>query len=279
MEKREFNLAVEGARVRFRFGHTFLKDRKSWGTARHSNVNYELHVILRGSCVVEVAEDTLSLGEGDLLLIAPGVYHKAQANEGEFERFTMSLTIPKSAMAASLRRRIGPYANGKVPAEICGLCQAIIQEWDGWVPYQESLLRFQLGWLMVFLLRWISGMEQPDRGLTTGEEENSAVELADMITDIENFFASNMASYGAMEQLADQLHLSKRQLGRLIQELYGMTFREKLLAARMDCAAWLLRTTQNSTGEIARQVGYGSEPTFYTKFKHHHGISPGQYRR
>ena len=105
------------------------------------------------------------------------------------------------------------------------------------------------------------------------------MELADMITDIENFFASKMASYGAMQQLADQLHLSKRQLGRLIQELYGMTFREKLLAARMDCAAWLLRTTQNSTGEIARQVGYGSEPTFYTKFKHHHGISPGQYRR
>ena len=92
-------------------------------------------------------------------------------------------------MAASLRRRIGPYAHMKAPAEICGPCQAIIEECDGWVPYQESLLRFQLGWLLVFLLRRISGMEQLDRGRTNGEEENSAVELADMIDDIENSFA------------------------------------------------------------------------------------------
>ena len=276
MEPHDFELTVDNARVLFRFGPNFLRHRYVWDSPRHSNVNYELHIILHGSCVVEVAEDTLSLSAGDILIVAPGVYHAAKVNPGPFERFTMTFAAPKTDLAPSLRKVINPYVQMAAPPDIRNLCSAMMREYSGTLLYKENLLRFQLGQLLVFLLRQFSALEKNAERNAQGEDGHIS---GDMASTIESFFVKNMASYGIMQQLADKLHLSKRQLCRLIPKLYGMTFREKLLDTRMDYAAWLLRTTPKTTAEICSQVGYSSEPTFYTNFKQHHGISPAQYRR
>ena len=279
MAKQDFEVTVEHARVLFRFGPNFLHHRYAWNSLRHSNVSYELHIILHGSCTVEVAEDTLSLSAGDALLIAPGVYHAAQANSGPFERFTITFSAPKSALAANLQLTINPYVQINTPSDIRSLCSSIMREYSGEPLYQDAQLHFQLGQLLVFLLRQFSMLEYRAERNVRSTVGNVSKDITEMITTIEAFFAKNMASYGVMQQLADRLHVSKRQLCRLIPELYGMTFREKLLDTRMDYAAYLLRTPQKSATEICKQVGYSSEPTFYTKFKQHHGISPAQYRR
>ena len=274
-----FELTAENACVLFRFGPNLLNHRYIWDTLRHSNISYELHVILRGSCTVEVAEDTLCLSAGDAVIVAPGVYHAAQSNSGPFERFTITFTAAQSSPVARLLNVVNPYVRLPAPPEIRTLCGAIMQEFGSDTLYRENLLHFQLGQLLVFLLRHLSVLEQNTEHEHHGRSGNISEDLVRMDTIIEAFFAKNMASYGTMQQLADKLHISKRQLCRLIPKLYGMSFREKLLDTRMDYAAWLLRTTQQSTSEICKQVGYSSEPTFYTKFKQHHGISPAQYRR
>lgn len=279
VENRDIELTVDKARVLFRFSPNFLQHRYIWDSPRHSNVNYELHIILHGSCEVAVAEDTLSLSAGDALIIAPGVYHAAQADDGSFERFTMTFAASRSALTSGLRKVITPYARIDAPPEIRGLCSAIMREYGNQGLYKENLLHFQLGQLLVFLLRQFAVPEKKAQPSGQDEAGNLSEDMVDMVTTIEAFFVKNMASYGIMQQLADNLHLSKRQLCRLFPKLYGMTFREKLLDTRMDYAAWLLRTTQQSTAEICKQVGYSSEPTFYTKFKQHHGISPAHYRR
>lgn len=278
MENHNIELAVDKARVLFRFSPNFLQHRYIWDSPRHSNVNYELHIILHGSCMVEVAEDTLSLSAGDVLIVAPGVYHAALADAGPFERFTMTFAAPKSPLTPVLQTVINPYVRMLAPPDIRSLCSTILREYGSEGLYQENLLHFQLGQLLVFLLRQFAVLEKHARQNGQGKFKNLSEDMVDMVTTIEAFFTKNMASYGVMQQLADRLHISKRQLCRLIPKLYGMTFREKLLDTRMDYAAWLLRTTQQSTAEICKQVGYTSEPTFYTNFKQHHGISPAQYR-
>lgn len=278
MEKHDFELSVDNARVRFHFGPNFLNHRYVWDSPRHSNVSYELHVILRGTCTAEVAEDTLSLSAGDALIVAPGTYHAARAGDGPFERFTVTFSAPRSALAADLQKIIPSYVQMGAPTEIRGLCSAIMREYGDGALHRDELLRFQLGQLFVFLLRQFAllGKRAAHSGRGAG---NMPREMAVMATTIEAFFVRNMANYGIMQQLADKLHISKRQLCRLIPSLYGMTFREKLLDTRMDYAAYLLRTTQKSTAEICKLVGYSSEPTFYTNFKQHYGLSPARYRR
>ncbi len=279
VEKHDFELTVNHARALFRFGPNFLNHRYIWDSPRHSNVNYELHIILHGSCSVEAAEDSFSLSAGDALIVAPGVYHAGKAHDGPFERFTLTFAAPKSSLAPVMSKVINPYIRIDAPPEIRSLCSALMREFGNEALLKEDLMHFQLGQLLVFLLRQFSLLEENAKRNGQTATGNISRDVADMVTTIEAFFAKNMASYGIMQQLADKLHISKRQLCRLIPELYGMTFREKLLDTRMDYAAWLLRTTQKSTSEICKQVGYSSEPTFYTKFKHHHSISPAQYRR
>lgn len=81
-----------------------------------------------------------------------------------------------------------------------------------------------------------------------------------------------------MDALAAQLHLSRSQVGRVLKKLYGMTFREKLIRARMDQAAWLLRHTDRTVGEIAGEVGDLSESRFYQMFRSRFGMTPESYR-
>lgn len=278
MRRQEFDLTVDSTHVLLRFGPNILNHRYLWDSPRHNNVDYELHVILHGSCTLEVAEDTLHLSAGDALIIAPGIYHTARADDGPFERFTLTFASDGSSLT-QLRSIIHSYARIGVPPEIRGLCAIVMREYGNQAPYRDDLLHFQLGQLLVYLLRQLALLEERTTETGSGADKVPWDHTAYIIPTIESFFVNNMAHYGTMQRLADQLHISKRQLCRLIPELYGMTFREKLLDTRMDYAAYLLRTTQKSTPEICKQVGYSSEPTFYTKFKQHHGISPAQYRR
>ena len=81
------------------------------------------------------------------------------------------------------------------------------------------------------------------------------------------------------QELAEYLHCSQRQLIRKMQALYGVSFRQKLIASRMDLARYLLRSTDNSVNEISTRVGYADNAAFFRAFRQHTGMTPAQYRK
>ena len=96
---------------------------------------------------------------------------------------------------------------------------------------------------------------------------------------VDRFFCSWPTPVGSEVELAQRLNLSRRQVMRFLKQNYGMTFREKYLCSRMDYAAWLLRTTDWNTREIAQKVNYSSEFAFLSSFKKYFGVTPTEYRR
>jgi transcriptional regulator GlxA family with amidase domain len=58
-----------------------------------------------------------------------------------------------------------------------------------------------------------------------------------------------------------------------------MNFSEKKHRARMDRAAWLLRTTDYSISKICEEVGYISENSFFKAFKKLYSTTPAKYRK
>ena len=80
-----------------------------------------------------------------------------------------------------------------------------------------------------------------------------------------------------LSYLAEQLHLSERQLSRVFKKQYGIGYREKNRELRMRSAARLLLRGE-SIAAAAREVGYRSESAFYAAFKSFFGISPAAYR-
>ena len=96
---------------------------------------------------------------------------------------------------------------------------------------------------------------------------------------IEEFFHLRHMDPVTEEDLAGALHISKRQLSRVLQQLYGSSFRKLLIDTRLSRAVQLLTTTELNAEEIASRVGYSSVSGFYDAFRKRYGISAGGYKQ
>lgn len=77
------------------------------------------------------------------------------------------------------------------------------------------------------------------------------------------------------EQLAELLYISSRQLGRILQQLYGKSFRDLLTEYRME-TAHVLQKQHYSSAETAKAVGYRSESGFLHAWEQYYGYAYGK---
>ena len=248
------------------------RHRHTWNSDRHSNADYELHIVLQGVCQVDVEDGHYSLLERQAILIAPGQYHQARALPGPFERFSLSFSLPDGPLADCVRQQLPSRRVFSITPEIERLCRTLLAEYTFkelfWRDLQAALLSELT--LRTFRLLHLSGGLQP---IQSKGRERLRTDL------IDDYFERHFADRAGLSDLADLLHLSTRQVDRVLRDSYGMGFQAKLLSARMDHAAWLLRTTDRHTAEIAGAVGYVSEAAFYQAFRSHFHVTPRQYRR
>lgn len=81
-----------------------------------------------------------------------------------------------------------------------------------------------------------------------------------------------------LEEIAQRIATSPRQLQRVFTENAGQGFRSYLRRLRLSKAAELLAGTDLPVREIADAVGYGDASQFAKAFKRMYGVSPSRYR-
>lgn len=81
-----------------------------------------------------------------------------------------------------------------------------------------------------------------------------------------------------LEEIADRLRLSRRQMERLFQTTLGAAPGMIYLRMRLDYARLLLRTTRRSVTDIAFDSGFRDCSHFTRKFKAQFGVRPTQGR-
>ncbi|NLC67844.1 MAG: helix-turn-helix transcriptional regulator [Clostridiaceae bacterium] len=96
---------------------------------------------------------------------------------------------------------------------------------------------------------------------------------------IENFFEANYNTNKTIHDLAKMLNVSVRQLDRIIQDSFKMSFKNKIIEKRMEISKNLLRNTKLPVKTIAERVGYNTESNFYKVFKQKNGHTPAEYRK
>lgn len=82
-----------------------------------------------------------------------------------------------------------------------------------------------------------------------------------------------------LASLARNVGLSRTLLANRFRDLVGQTPINYLTNWRMIKAKELLKSTTHSMGQIASQVGYGSEVSFHRVFKTRFATTPGAFRR
>jgi len=127
--------------------------------------------------------------------------------------------------------------------------------------------------LLVYVIReWLQGDDPaPPSWLTALRDPVMAALIGRLHAD--------PAAAWTVDRLAAQSGVSRATLGRRFVELIGEPPNAYLTRWRLQVAARLLRTTDDSLAKIARAVGYTSEYAFSRAFSRAWGVPPGRYRR
>ena len=82
-----------------------------------------------------------------------------------------------------------------------------------------------------------------------------------------------------LETLADEASMSRSAFAARFTELVGEPAMKYVTRWRMNSAQVRLRAGDATVAEVARSLGYESEPAFNRAFKRHLGVSPGAVKR
>lgn len=98
--------------------------------------------------------------------------------------------------------------------------------------------------------------------------------LSDTISYINEHFAEPIS----LQELAEHAALSPYYFTRVFTKQTGMTPHRYLIAARLNAAKFLLKTTDIPVKDIGYSCGFSSESSFCTTFRKWEQVTPSEYR-
>lgn len=132
-------------------------------------------------------------------------------------------------------------------------------------------------WTLSDVLRPVTESSVPDQAVdpvlekSYGEMSQSTVKL---ITIAQSRFRTSLC----LTDLAADLGMSSKYIGRIFQKDTGIRFSNYLMAYRMRQARRLILTTREKISVIATMVGYTQPNNFYIHFRGYYGMSPSALR-
>ncbi|GIN71550.1 putative HTH-type transcriptional regulator YtdP [Bacillus sp. J14TS2] len=102
------------------------------------------------------------------------------------------------------------------------------------------------------------------------------IEISQVLHFIDEHYCEENIS---LQRLADEFNLSYSNFSRFFKQQTGEGFVEYLERIRLEKAKRLLRESNETIKDIAKQIGYFNPNSFTRLFKKAEGITPGNYRK
>ncbi|MFD6398416.1 GlxA family transcriptional regulator [Nocardia sp. NPDC060249] len=99
------------------------------------------------------------------------------------------------------------------------------------------------------------------------------------IEDLRHYIARNIANSLTVTDLAEQVHVSERQLTRIFRTELGMTPAAYIESARVEVARHRLETSDETLQRIAVTCGFNTIDTLARAFRRQLDTTPNEYRR
>lgn len=115
-------------------------------------------------------------------------------------------------------------------------------------------------------------------GSVTAEHGTEPV-YSGALKEAKDYIMSNLSHKLTLKELAQEIHLSERQLSRLLSEQLGLTFPSWIRNERIKRAAYLLVYTDITIEDISAEVGFETVHYFSKVFNDLMNITPAKFRR
>jgi AraC-like DNA-binding protein len=250
----------------------------------HNHADYEMLLYRSGRAIVYFGEmGDFILHENDILLIPPYRYHPSHTfKDDHFSFYTIRFSVFE-------RERNNTARTYHTPNIVSFLSEPrIARDETGWIRQlfkhiETELNAHQRGYiniirsLVTMIIVEAMCIINPDTDKLYTSDINFYNIQREL--DIEEFFADRYSQQVSIKDLSEQLHVCVRQTNRIIVQLYGCSFSQKLIDTRIENTKIFLLSTQYSIEEIAAKCGFISLSYFHESFRKRTGISPQKYRK
>ena len=248
---------------------------------QHRHPGFELHYVQCGQCKITCCSKSHSLKQGNLILIPPGMYHDVIAEKNETVRLCISFDMHHKKATGGSESHCDVF-DKNTPAvielqnsEATYALNRIYQMLES--RQNDSYTNDKLSALCSNLL-----LELIPCLITASKQSNSAQLTAkpeDRNYKIDTFLGTNFMHNNAKSRMASNLYISPRQLQRIIQKNYGMSYRQKLSETRVQIAIDLLTNSDTPIHKISEILGYSCSANFSAFIKRVTGKTPSQIRK
>ena len=255
-----------------------IKKEKTYYQHRHPG--FELHYIQSGESKVACCGVSHILTSGMIILIPPGTYHDVVITADNTTRICISFDIHKKGNNTNhiyqdfFDKNAPAITNieNKEPEYILQKIGKLLESNQD-DPYQNDKLSALCSSLLLELIPYFTGTSanNPITQLTEEPEDRNY--------KIDSFLGTNFMHNNAKSRMASDLYISPRQLQRVIQKNYGMSYRQKLAETRVQIAIDLLTNSDTPIHKISEILGYSCSANFSVFIKRMTGKTPSQIRK
>lgn len=241
----------------------------------HCHSYYEIYFGIGNDVVISSAKEKHIVSKGTMLLIAPGNYHYSIPAEAENNIVVLSFSMQKHPGSTAVYDSIS-----NIFSELCfrpiqiseRLANSIIPFAQAEVTGFKSKCRMKcLAYQLIYdLLDELNIFENIPAKEEHHRNQASDLLILEELINIREFSLKDIASY---------LGYSEKQTARMIEKLFGMSFRELSRSRRIEDIKKLLIDCPDMTIEqIAGLVGFASTSSMYKAFRQSEGLSPLEFR-
>lgn len=251
----------------------------------HSHNYFEIECVLDGNAAHSSGEHTITLSEGDMVLIPPGTKHNLIVDGNStvlnigirhstfqsafFDILNSPLSISKYFQSALygaqnneifFRKGMDPFARELVLM----ICRCQHRKTPEANPLSVHLTQS--------LLYYLAGNSKEHSVFNISEYFHSEA------MEIKMYIILHYRDI-TLEALAQHFSFSPSYMSRLIKKYFGISYSQLLQSIRLEKACELLQNTDMSITDVCSQIGYENESYFIKIFHNTFHTTPYRYRK
>lgn len=249
----------------------------------HGENVYELHYVVQGDGTVFLNKRECRVEPGMLYITGPGVLHEQiPSKNNPLVEFGIYLQLQKDVSGGELLQGLcsHPLWCGKGRNALKRLTEEVLREQTGNQPGAVEKMQYLLAEFLIECIRSVLVSKEEEKMLPKPQEQfgTHAIQEENSLLVADEIFLYEYRDI-TLEEMAKRLGFSVRQTQRLLQKMYGKSFTQKKLEARMSAAVTLLQNSCYSVTEISEMLGYASMEHFSYAFSKYYGYVPSSLRK
>jgi AraC-like DNA-binding protein len=258
----------------------------------HKHSDYELHFIPRGKGKVILESGEYALHEGLFYLTGPGVLHYQEADlRDPMDELCLHVDIEPISESARVAGWLpwGAHLEAHEADECVRQLREFVtlpildqynaMQWfltahRAWYENRHGAFTTIKNAIIQILLRAVQNASHHQGPFDIPQRDMNAHRYQ-MATQ---FIEDNYVSHITLEDVAERLHISGRQLQRIFEHQGGGSFKRYLENIRLSTVCRSLLEDQLSFEQIATETGFSSSNYLYNVFKKKIGVTPKQFK-